>query len=62
MSEENKVTEENGVNAGAAGDANRSLDDYLAMHKARWQKRAQIIVALVAVFILYMIYFMTHVA
>lgn len=60
MSEENKVNEENAVSTGAAGGANKTADDYLAMHKERWQKRVQIIVALVAVFILYMIYFMMH--
>lgn len=60
VTEENKVNEENAVNTGVAGDAGKTLDEYLVMHKERWQKRVQIIVALVAVFILYMIYFMMH--
>ncbi|HKB59938.1 MAG TPA: hypothetical protein VKC56_07840 [Gallionellaceae bacterium] len=60
VTEENKVNEENAVNTGVAGDAGKTMDDYLSMHKERWQKRVQIIVALVAVFILYMIYFMMH--
>jgi hypothetical protein len=60
VSEDSKVNEENGVNTGAAGEANKTIDHYLALHRERWHKRVQIIVALVAVFILYMIYFMMH--
>lgn len=66
MSEDNKVEEasqptaETGAPQQGAGDAEKTMDEYMAMHMERWKKRMQIIVALIALFILYMIYFMTH--
>lgn len=60
IGEEDRVNEASGANAPAAGDANQNVDDLMKAHMQRWQQRAQIIVAVVFVFILYMIWFMLH--
>lgn len=63
MSEENKLNEAGGMKDTSgvdAGNANQTVDDLMKAHMERWQGRAQIIVALVAVFLLYMIWFMLH--
>ena len=61
MSEENKpVQADQAGDAPQQGDANKTIDDYMNVHMQRWQKRAQIIAAVVAAFILYMGWFMLH--
>lgn len=60
MSEEKNVSEEKIESPAQPGGEAKSVDELLNQHVHRWQQRAQVIVALVAVFLLYMIYFMMH--
>ncbi len=54
MSEEKSVSGEQ-----PAGEQSK-VDEYLERHVKRWHHRVQIIVAITAVFLLYMIWFMMH--
>lgn len=57
MSEEKRMNEQQGA-AGPAGD--KTMDELLNQHMGRWQQRVWIIVAGLAAFLLYMVWFMMH--
>ncbi len=60
MSEEKSLDgEKSGNEARPAGEA-QSVDALLDQHVHRWQQRVQIIAAVVAAFLVYMIWFMMH--
>lgn len=59
VSEEKRMNEEQGENA-ARPAGEKTVDELLNQHVGRWQQRVQIIVAVVAAFLLYMIWFMMH--
>lgn len=56
VSEQKNVSEEQGGEARPAGE--QSVDELLGQHVGHWQRRVQVIVAVVLVFLLYMVWFM----
>ncbi len=55
-----KVSEEKSVSGEQPAGEQSKVDEYLERHVKRWHHRVQIIVAITAVFLLYMIWFMMH--